>query len=103
MKAVIVDGDVSYPPTNGKRIRTLHPMLRMARRHQVTYFCRGNGDADESARAAAYLRDHGVEPVIVEHPRPRKSGPRFYGQLALNLLSPLPYTIAAHHSPAVLR
>ena len=32
MHAVIIDGDVSYPPTSGKRLRTLHLMLRLAKR-----------------------------------------------------------------------
>ena len=37
MKVVIIDGDVSYPATSGKRLRTLHLMLRAAARHQITY------------------------------------------------------------------
>ena len=35
MNAVIVDGDASYPPSNGKRLRTLNLMLRLARRTKV--------------------------------------------------------------------
>jgi len=44
------------------------------------------------------LQDQGVETVIVEHPLARKKGAAFYGRLALNLLSPLPYSVASHRS-----
>jgi glycosyltransferase involved in cell wall biosynthesis len=103
VNAVIVDSDLASPPTSGKRIRTLSLMLRLARRHRLTYLCRGNGDVDEARRAELFLSDHGIETLIVHHPLQRKSGPRFYARLAANLLSPLPYSVAAHHSPEILQ
>jgi glycosyltransferase involved in cell wall biosynthesis len=101
MHAVIVDGDVSYPPNSGKRLRTLHLMLRMARRHQVGYICRVNATTAEYRAAAAFLRDHGIEMIAVDHPVPRKSGPLFYARLAANLLSPVPYSVATHDTPGL--
>jgi len=101
MKVVIVDGDLSYPPTSGKRIRTLHLMLRLARRHQITYLCRGNGDPQEARQATEFLGDHGIATRIIAHPLPRKSGPLFYARLAANLLSPLPYSVASHNCAAI--
>jgi glycosyltransferase involved in cell wall biosynthesis len=101
VNVVIVDGDLSYPPTSGKRIRTLSLMLRLARRHRITYLCRGNGDEEEARRAERFLGEHNIETRIVHHPLPRKSGLRFYARLAANLLSPLPYSVAAHHSEAI--
>ncbi len=98
MHAVIIDGDISYPPTSGKRLRTLHLMLRLARRHRLTYIARGSGGPSEHREAAAFLRDHGIDTVLVEDPLPRKSGPGFYPRLAANLLSPLPYSAASHQS-----
>lgn len=98
MHAVIIDGDISYPPTSGKRLRTLHLMLRLARRHRLTYIARGSGCPSEHREAAAFLRDHGIDTVLVEDPLPRKSGPGFYPRLAANLLSPLPYSAASHQS-----
>jgi glycosyltransferase involved in cell wall biosynthesis len=103
MNVVIVDGDVSYPPTSGKRLRTLNLLLPLARRHRVTYLARCHGGPAEARRAAAFLGDHGVEGVFVEHPLPRKSGPLFYLRLAANLLSPLPYSAAIHTSAPMRR
>jgi glycosyltransferase involved in cell wall biosynthesis len=103
MRVVIVDGDLSYPPTSGKRLRTLHLMLRQARRHQITYVGRCDADNPEAGRAVEFLRDHGIEPVLVPHPVPRKSGPRFYARLAASLWSPLPYSVAAHDSVPLRR
>jgi polysaccharide biosynthesis protein PslH len=99
MKAVIVDADLCYPATSGKRLRTLHLMLRLARRHQVTYLCRCPAGTPEAEPARAFLGDHGIRTVLVDHPVPRKSGPLFYARLAGNLLSPLPYSVASHIGP----
>src|SRR5262245_58682183 len=98
MNAVIVDGDISYPPTSGKRLRTLHLMLRLARRHRVTYIARNAAGAPDTRPAGEYLRDHGIQTIFIEHPLPRKAGAGFYARLALNLLAPLPYSVASHRS-----
>lgn len=103
MKAVIVDGDISYPPTSGKRLRTLHLMLRLARRHQITYLCRGEANSAEARQAVEYLGDNGIETLVVDHPLARKSGPLFYARLAANVFSPLPYSVATHTSSAMRR
>jgi glycosyltransferase involved in cell wall biosynthesis len=96
-----VDEELPYPPTSGKRIRTLNLTLRLARRHRLTYICHRNADADEACRAAQFLADNGVETVVVDRAVPPKSGPRFYLRLAANLLSPLPYSVATHTSRAL--
>lgn len=98
MRVVIVDGDVSYPPSSGKRLRTLHLMLRLAKRHHLTYIARAHNGEEEIRQAAAFLADQGIEPILVDDPLPRKSGPSFYARLASNLLSPLPYSAASHRS-----
>jgi glycosyltransferase involved in cell wall biosynthesis len=101
MHVVVLDGDVSYPPTSGKRLRTLNLMLPLAQRHRITYIARGDSRSAEVREAVEFLTDHGVTPVLVDHPVPKKSGPLFYGRLAGNLLSPLPYSIATHTSSCV--
>ena len=103
MHAVIVDADVSYPPTSGKRLRTLHLMQRLARRHRLTYIGRGDASAPETAEARRYFADHGIEFLLGDHPVAAKSGLRFFGRLAANLLSPLPYSVASHRSAAMRR
>jgi polysaccharide biosynthesis protein PslH len=101
LHVVLVDEELPYPPTSGKRIRTLNLVLRLAGRHRLTYLCHRNADADEARRAAAFLEGHGVETVVVDRAVPRKSGPLFYARLAANLLSPLPYSVASHTSRAL--
>ena len=101
MNTVIIDGDVSYPPTSGKRLRTLNLMLRLARRHRVTYIGRATGGNENLAQAEEYLRAHDIEPVLVNDPIPQKKGVGFYGRLAANLLSPWPYSVTSHQSKAM--
>jgi glycosyltransferase involved in cell wall biosynthesis len=103
MNAVIVDGDVSYPPCSGKRLRTLNLMLRLARRHHIAYICRADAGSPDSRAAADFLGDHGIETIVVDHPVPRKAGPLFYARLAANLFSPVPYSVATHDSRQMRR
>jgi glycosyltransferase involved in cell wall biosynthesis len=101
LRVVMVDEELPYPPTSGKRIRTLNLTLRLAQRHRLTYVCHRNADADEAQKAAAFFADRGIETVVVDRIVPPKSGPRFYLRLAANLLSPLPYSVATHQSRAL--
>src|SRR5262249_39486813 len=99
MHVVIVDGDVSYPPTSGKRLRTLNLMLRLARCHRITYIARSNDPAGPNPQAADFLREHAIEPILVHEPVPTKSGAAFYARLAANAFSPVPYSAATHDTP----
>ncbi|MFO0951489.1 MAG: glycosyltransferase family 4 protein [Isosphaeraceae bacterium] len=103
MKVVIVAGCLPYPANTGARIRTLHLLKRMAGRHALTLLAPRVADRDSAREAVEYLGDHGIEAVEVEHSVPRKAGPGFYLRLAGNLASPLPYSVAAYHGPAVSR
>ncbi len=101
LRAVIVDGDVSYPPTSGKRLRTLHLMQRLAARHQVTYIARCQTPDAANPETIAYFRDHHVEPILVAAPLPKKKGFPFYARLAANVVSPWPYSVTSHQSRAM--
>src|SRR5665213_1134713 len=103
MNVVILDGDVSYPPTSGKRLRTLNLMLGLAPRHQIRYIARGEGDAAANETARAYLASKGIEARIVDAPIDRKKGFGFYGLLLGNLFAGLPYSVTSHFSDAVRR
>jgi glycosyltransferase involved in cell wall biosynthesis len=98
LRVVLVDEELPYPPTSGKRIRSLNLTLRLAQRHRLTYLCHRNADAAEARRAAEFFGDHGIETVVVDRAVPPKSGWRFYARLAANLLSSLPYSVATHSS-----
>ena len=101
MRVAVVDSDLPYPPTSGKRLRSLHLMLPLAKRHQLTYVCRGRAGSPEAKTAVEFLRDHGVEPVLYEDVLPRKSGPGFYARLAANLLSARPYSVGSMLGPGL--
>lgn len=101
MNVVVLDGDVSYPPTSGKRLRTLNLLLPLAKRHRITYLGRLIGESPEHPEATAFFRDHGIEPVFVHHPLAKKSGPMFYLRLIGNLFSSRPYSVESHLSPAL--
>jgi glycosyltransferase involved in cell wall biosynthesis len=101
MKVVIVNEGLAYPPTAGNWIRTINLMLHLAKRHEIIYVCRGVDDSDAMRRAVEFYRENGIRAIVVGDPPPAKSGLAFYGRLAANLLSPLPYSIATHNSPAV--
>src|ERR1022692_1541868 len=98
MHVVIIDGDVSYPATSGKRLRTLNLMLHVAKRHRITYIGRCAADSEEARIAPPFLREHGITPILVDDPVPHKSGLAFYARLFMNLFSPLPYSVTSHQS-----
>src|SRR5262249_37802237 len=98
LHVAMVDEELQYPPTSGKRIRTLNLTLRLARRHRITYVCHRNADPEEARAAAEFLADHDVKTVIVDRPIPPRSGVGFYARLFANLFSSLPYSVASHSS-----
>ena len=101
LNVAILDEELPFPLTSGKRIRTYNLLARLAGRHQVTILCHKNPDRDEALDAENAVRALGVETVVVDRAVPSKSGPGFYARLAGNLLSPLPYSVSTHASPAL--
>jgi len=97
----VIDEELPFPLTSGKRIRTFNLLRRLADRHRITVLCHRNPDPREAAAADAAFRSLGVETVVVDRAVPPKSGPGFYARLAGNLLSPLPYSVSSHASPAL--
>src|SRR5947209_9506653 len=93
LHVAVVDEELPYPPTSGKRIRTLNLVLRLAPRHRITYLCHRNADRDEARQATAFFGDRGIETVVVDRTVPAKSGPLFFARLAANLGSGLPYSV----------
>ncbi len=101
MHIAVLDEELPFPLTSGKRIRTFNLLARLAARHRVTILCHKNPNRDESLAAEDAFRGHGIETVVVDRAVPSKSGAGFYARLAGNLLSPLPYSVATHASPAL--
>src|SRR6266508_2869825 len=103
MHIAILDEELPFPMTAGKRIRTLNLLQRLAKRHRLTYICHRNADRIEIFAAAKRFRELGIETIVVDRVVPPKSGPAFYARLARNLLSSLPYSVESHASPELSR
>jgi len=97
MNILLVSAGPCCPPTAGNRIRILNLMVRLARRHRITFICCAT-DPGEAAETRSCLGDHGIETILVTDPRPPKHGPLFYARLAANLLSSLPYSVRRYES-----
>jgi glycosyltransferase involved in cell wall biosynthesis len=102
LQVVVLDEELPFPLTSGKRIRTYQLLARLARQHQITLLAHRNPDPDEAAAADTAFRQLGIRTVIVDRVIPPKAGAGFYARLAGNLLSLLPYSVATHTSPALV-
>lgn len=103
MNVVIVNESMPYPPTAGNRIRTLNLMLKLAKRHRLTYIARADGASAETREAVAYLGEHGIRTIIADDAPPRRTGAGLYWRLAANLASVSPYAVSSHNSRAMRR
>jgi polysaccharide biosynthesis protein PslH len=102
LRVAVLDEELPYPLTSGKRLRTFNLLARLAERHRITLLCHRNADPAEMPAAESAFRKLGVETVVVPRAVPTKSGPGFYARLAGNLLSPLPYSVETHTSPELV-
>jgi glycosyltransferase involved in cell wall biosynthesis len=102
MHVAILDEELPFPLTSGKRIRTYQLLSRLAERHRLTYLCHRNPDRDESALAERAMRELDIRTVVVDRPVPSKSGLGFYARLLANLLSRDPYSVTSHRSAALV-
>jgi len=101
LEVAVLDEELPFPLTSGKRIRTYNLLARLAGRHRVTVLCHRNPDRDEQFAAEDAFAALGIRTVVVDRAVPPKTGAGFYARLAGNLLSPLPYSVATHTSPAL--
>jgi sugar transferase (PEP-CTERM/EpsH1 system associated) len=93
--------ELLHPVDKGGRIRTYNMLRALKRDHRVTYLTLDDGTAapDAAERAAEYCH----ELVRVPFAPPPKGGARFFGALAANVLSSLPYAVARYRSDAMRR
>ena len=103
MHVVIVDEELPFPPTSGKRIRILSLARHLAKRHRMTFLCHRNANRDEAREAAGHLASCGIEVLTVDRQSDAKAGPfprlRFGTRMALNLFSPVPYSVQWNDCP----
>jgi len=102
LRIAVLDEELPYPLTSGKRLRTFNLLTRLAERHRITILCHRNADAAEVPKAVEVLARHGIDTIVVPRAIPSKQGPGFYARLAGNLLSSLPYSVETHTSPELV-
>jgi sugar transferase (PEP-CTERM/EpsH1 system associated) len=93
--------ELLHPVDKGGKIRTYHMLKELKREHQVTYLTLDDGTAasDAEARAEEYCQ----KLVRVPHRTQPKFSAGFYGELASNLFSPLPYFMKKYQSEQMRR
>jgi len=93
--------ELLHPVDKGGKIRTYHMLKALKREHQVTYLTLDDGTAapDAEARAEEYCQ----KLVRVPHRTRPKFSAGFYGELASNLFSPLPYFMKKYQSEEMQR
>ncbi|MBS0612592.1 MAG: glycosyltransferase [Proteobacteria bacterium] len=96
MRILWIKTELLHPVDKGGRIRTYQMLRSLARKHEVTYLCLDDGQAapDAKQRAVEYC----TKLVTVPFSAATKGGLRFFGELLVNLLSPLPYAVARYRS-----
>lgn len=96
MRILWLKTELLHPVDKGGKIRTYAMLRELARDHSVTYLTLddGHGGADALDRAREYANR-----VITVPFRPaRRFSPRFYAELLINLLDPLPYAVSKYRS-----
>jgi glycosyltransferase involved in cell wall biosynthesis len=96
MKILFIHKQILFPHDTGGKIRALNVLRHLARWHDVTYLCnlRPGEEGHVPEMATLGLR---IETVMAQQSRPGSW--RFYKDLALNLLSPYPFTIVRNYDP----
>lgn len=106
-RIVVVDEELPFPTTSGKRIRTFNLLRRLSDRYHITYVCYRNADCDEARLATEAFRACRIETLLVDRAPPPKSvlrqSPTTYAKLAANLFSPLPYLVTTNDSRELRR
>ncbi|NOT63241.1 MAG: glycosyltransferase, partial [Acidobacteria bacterium] len=91
--------ELLHPVDKGGKIRTYHMLKALKREHRVTYLTLDDGTAEPNAVEKAFEYCH--ELITVPHATSAKFSPKFYAELAQNLMSPLPYFMKKYESAAM--
>jgi glycosyltransferase involved in cell wall biosynthesis len=93
--------ELLHPVDKGGKIRTYYMLRALKRMHHITYLTLDDGAAGLTERTAATEYCH--ELVCVSHRIRPKFSARFYAELTLNLVSPLPYFMKKYESAGMRR
>lgn len=101
MHILWIKTELLHPVDKGGRIRTYQMLRALRERHQVTYLTLDDGSAaPDAAEKASEYADTLIRVPFRSAP---KRSARFWGELAMNLGSRLPYAVAKYKSPGLTR
>ncbi|MFH1924783.1 MAG: glycosyltransferase [Planctomycetota bacterium] len=100
MKILFLQKRLLFPTDDGGKVRTLNVVRHLACWHEVTYL--SNILAEEEPFVGA-MEELGLRLVSIPWREVARGTLRFYGDLARNLFSPYPFTVAKDYDPRLRR
>jgi sugar transferase (PEP-CTERM/EpsH1 system associated) len=100
MKILWAKIDFLHPTNRGGQIRTLEMLKRMHLRHEIHYVAYDDPDTPEGRERAG---EYASKSFPVQRAIPSRGSLKFFLQLAVNLLSPLPLAVGRYRSREMRR
>ncbi len=100
MKILWVKSDFPYPANGGGQIRTLETLKQLHQRHEIHFAALDLPQPGSGLRGAS---GYCTKAYAVSHEAPRKSGPRYWAQLAQGPWTSMPVAMQRYRSRALLR
>src|SRR5438876_7486564 len=91
--------ELLHPVDKGGKIRTYQMLKELKKKHHVTYLTLDDGTSASNARTSASEYCH--ELICVPHRTKVKFSAHFYSDLAINLVSELPYALKKYENGAM--
>ena len=98
MKILFLQKRILFPVDAGWKIRTLNVLKHLAKWHEITYLCNVQPEDEPHCEA---MRELGLRLETVPWSETPRHSLRFYLQLAANLGSQFPFTVAKDFDPAL--
>jgi len=100
MKILWVKSDFLHPANGGGQIRTLETLKRLHQRHEIHFAAL---DLPQPGVGLQRTSEYCTKAYAVSHPVPRKSGPRYWAELASGPWTNMPLPMLRYRSRALLR
>lgn len=100
MKILWLKTELLHPVDKGGKIRTYNMLRELKRQHWITYLTL---DDESDLQARSLASEYSNELIRVPHTTQPKFSVGFYGELAANLFSPLPYFMNKYKSQEMRR
>jgi glycosyltransferase involved in cell wall biosynthesis len=100
MKILWVKSDFLYPTSGGGQIRTLETLKQLRQRHEIHFAAL---DLPQPGLGLQRTSEYCAKAYAVSHPVPRKSGPRYWAELAAGPWTSMPLPMRRYRSRALLR